>query len=88
MSTRGMGRRGMRSPSWGMATAHSTTVYTTEHFVNGTLMAELFDKQDKELIWRAMGTERVNENPKKRAKDINRIIAYIMREYPAPRLKK
>lgn len=84
----GMNRRGMRSPGWGMGMAHSSTVVTTDHFVEGTLMAELYDKDDKELIWRALGTERVNENPKKRAKDIQRVISYIMNEYPIKPAKK
>lgn len=78
----GMGRRGMRSPGWGWGAAHSTTTVSTEHFVEGTLVVEVFDKDDRELIWRALGTERINENPKKRSKDIKRIIAYIMNEYP------
>jgi len=88
MGGMGMGHRGMRSPGWGWGTTHGTTVITENNYVEGTLVIELFDRTDKKLIWQAMGTQRVNENPDKRAKDIQKKVGLIMRKYPVSPAKK
>ena len=79
---RGMHRRGMRSPGWGWGTAHSTTVITESQYLEGSLIIEAYDPDDKLLIWQAIGTKTVSEDPKKRAKDIPKKVAAIMKEYP------
>ncbi len=84
----GRGHRGMRSPGWGWGSTHSTTVINENNYVEGTLVIELFDRVDKKLIWQAMGTQRVNEDPKKRAKDIQKKVGLIMRKYPVNPVKK
>ena len=78
----GMQRRGMRSPGWGWGTAHSTTVITERQYLEGSLLVEAYDPDDKLLVWQAMGTKTVNEDPKKRAADIPKKVAAIMNEYP------
>ena len=78
----GMNRRGMRSPGWGWGTTHSTTTFNETQFLEGTLMIEMFDPVDKKLIWQAMGTKTIKEDPEKRAKNIPRVVAEIMKKYP------
>jgi hypothetical protein len=76
----------MRSPGWGwgggMGMAQSTTTYNETQYLEGTLMIEMFDRADKKLIWQAVGTKRVAEDPKMREKDIPRKVAAIMNAYP------
>ena len=79
---RGMGRAGMRGPGWGWGTAHSTTVINETQYLQGSLIIEAYDKDDKLLIWQAIGTKTVNEDPQKRARDIPKKVTAIMKKYP------
>jgi len=86
----GMGRRGMRmgGGGMGMGMSQSHTVINETNYIEGTLMVEMFDPDDKKLIWQAIGTKTVNEDPKKREKGIPKKVAAIMNEYPVKPLKK
>ena len=88
----GMGHRGMRSPGWGwgggMSMQQSHTVINETNYIEGTLMIELFDPKDKKLIWQAIGTKTVSEDPKKREKGIPKKVAAIMKVYPVNPIKK
>ena len=87
MGTAGMGRRGMRSPGWGWGMGHSVTHVQETQYVEGSIMIEMFDPDTKHLIWQAIGTKRVTENPQKKAKDIPKKIAAIMYKYPVKRIE-
>lgn len=83
----GMGMaRGMRHPGWGwgggMGMSQSHTTITETSYLKGTLMIELFDPDEKKLIWQAVGTKTVSEDPKKREKGIPKKVAAIMEQYP------
>lgn len=89
MGMGGMGMaRGMRHPGWGwgggmgMGMAQSHTVINESNYIEGTLMIEFFDPEKKMLIWQAIGTKRVNEDPKKREKGIPKKVKAIMKSYP------
>lgn len=87
MGMGGMGMaRGMRHPGWGwgggMGMTQSHTTITETSYVEGTLMIEFFDPINKRLIWQAIGTKTVNDNPQKRANDITKKVAAIMKKYP------
>ena len=91
MGMGGMGMRGMRSPGWGwgggMGMQQSHTVINETDYIEGTLMIELFDPKDKKLIWQAIGTKTVSEDPKKREKGIPKKVAAIMKGYPVQPIK-
>ena len=86
----GMGGRGrgMGSPGWGWGTTHSTTTINETNYLVGTLMIEMFDKDDKMLIWQAIGTKTVSEDPKKRETGIPKKVAAIMNAYPVKPIKE
>ena len=82
------GRGGMQSPGWGWGTTHSTTTINESNYLVGTLMIEMYDKIDQKLIWQAIGTKTVSEDPKKRESGIPKKVAAIMREYPVKPIKE
>ncbi len=82
-----MGPRGMRGPGWGWGTGHSTTTISETDYQVGTLMVEVFDVEEKKLIWQAIGTKTISENPQKRAKEISGTVNAMMRKYPVKPLK-
>jgi hypothetical protein len=83
------GRRGHRGMGgWGAGTTQSHTVINETNYIEGRLMVEMFDVAEKKLIWQAIGTKRVSEDPKKREKGIPNKVAAIMREYPVKPIKE
>jgi hypothetical protein len=50
-------------------------------------MIEMFDRIDKKLIWQAMGTKTIDDDPQKRQKQIPKLVKAIMKEYPVQPMK-
>ena len=88
MNTMGRGRRGMGGPAWGWGATQSHTVVNETNYIEGSLMVEMFDVEDKKLIWQAIGTKRISEDPKKREKGIPNKVAAIMKTYPVKPIKE
>ena len=56
--------------------------------LEGTLVIELYDQVDKKLVWQAVGTKRVSDDRQRRAAEIPKFIAAIMKKYPVKPIKK
>ncbi len=67
---------------WGSGYASSTTTYSQVDYNVGTLVISVFDAKKKELVWEAVGTKTVDDNPKNPETKINAAVAKIMLEYP------
>jgi len=80
----GYGRYYGYGPSygWGGGYSHSTTTYSEREYNVGTLIVSVYDATKKELIWEAVGTKTVDENPKSPESNINAAVTKIMKEYP------
>jgi len=90
-TTTGMGHGGYGGyygygPGWGwgsgMGMSMSTTTVQEYNYTVGTLVIDVYDKEDEKLIWESIGTGTVNDNPQKRNKNRPKIIAQIMAQYP------
>ena len=88
MNTMGRGHRGMGGPAWGWGATQSHTVVNETNYIEGRLMVEMFDVEDKKLIWQAVGTKRISEDPKKREKGIPNKVSAIMKTYPVKPIKE
>ena len=69
-------------PSYGWGGGHSTTTYSERDYNEGTLIVSVYDAKKKELIWEAVGTKTVDEDPKSPEENIQKAVAKIMLEYP------
>ena len=88
----GMGRYGMRGYGgyygygpgygWGGGYAQSTTTYTDRDYTVGTLIISAYDASKKTLIWEAVGTKTIDEDPKTPEENIQKAVAKIMEQYP------
>ena len=67
---------------WGGGHSQSTTTYSEHEYNVGTLIVSVYDATRKELIWEAIGTKTVDEDPKSPESNINAAVAKIMVEYP------
>ena len=90
MGMGGWGRAGMMGPGWGWGMGHSTsqTRVTEQQYLEGTLVAEVYDTKLKNLVWMAVGTSsNLSKDPKKREKNIPKAIASMMKDYPVQPIK-
>jgi hypothetical protein len=69
-------------PGWGWGYGYTTTRYQEYDYVVGTLVIDIFDHQQKKLIWQGVGTKTVDEKPNNREYGINKAVRGIMSKYP------
>lgn len=69
-------------PGWGWGYGYATTSYQEYDYVVGTLVVDIFDHQDKALIWQGVGSQVVDEKPNNREYGIKRAVRGIMSKYP------
>jgi len=73
---------------WGMGMGSSTTSYSQNDYLEGTVVIDFYDNNTKKLVWQGIITQTVTENPKKRDKNIPKAVAKLMYKYPVKPIKK
>jgi hypothetical protein len=74
-------------PGWGWGYGYSTTTYQEYDYLVGTLVIDIFDHQQKSLIWQGVGSKTVDGDPDTREKNIQHAVKAIMANYPVKPLK-
>jgi len=69
-------------PGWGWGPSYSTTTVSTYDYNVGTLVVDVFDKANEQLIWESAGQGTIDDNPQNRDKTIPKSVAKIMSAYP------
>ncbi len=76
-------------PGWGYGPGFggpymgtSTTTISNVNYTVGTLVCDVFDANDKKLIWEGVGSKTVDDNLETRDKNIPKAVAAIMAQYP------
>ena len=64
---------------WG---GSSTTSYSENDYLKGTLVMDVFDEQSGDQIWQGVLTGTVPEKPEKREKSIPKTVAALMKKFP------
>ncbi|MHA7099066.1 DUF4136 domain-containing protein [Roseivirga pacifica] len=67
---------------WGAMPLTATTQYTEYDYRVGTLVIDMYDNDEKELIWQGVISSTVKENPKNREKRIQRRVAKLFKQIP------
>ena len=67
---------------WGWGAGHSTTTYTQDDYVQGTLVVDVYDNTSGDLIWQGVGTKTIEEKAEKREKTIPKVVAAVMNKFP------
>ena len=65
-----------------MGMGQSTTTYNESDYLVGTLVCDVFDAKTKQLVWQSVGKGTVDENPNNNEKNIPKVVAKIMYDYP------
>ncbi len=79
----GMGYGGM-----GYGGGSSSTTYSENDYLEGTLVVDVFDKAEKKMIWQSVGQKTVEENPEKAERNTPKVAAAIMKPFPIKPLDK
>jgi hypothetical protein len=78
-------RYGRRGRGWG--NGYSTTTFTENDYLKGTLVMDVFDGESQELIWQAVATGTIKEKPEKREKSIPKTVSKLMKKFPIAKVK-
>jgi hypothetical protein len=80
--------RGYRRGGWGWGAGHSTTNYSEEDYLEGTMVLDVYDGSSKDLVWQSVGVKTVEEKPEKREKSIPKSVKKLMKKFPIQPVKK
>ena len=69
-------------PGYGWGGGHSTTTYNEYDYTDGTLIVSVYDAEKKQLIWEAIGSKTIDENPKDPDAKIAKAAEKMMYDYP------
>ena len=69
-------------PGYGWGGGHSTTTISEYDYKVGTLVCDVFDAEEKKLIWEGIASGTIKENPDKREKSIPMAVKKLMVKFP------
>lgn len=72
---------------WGGWGGPSSVTYNTYVTKEGTLVVELADAKNKQLLWRGSATDTISDNSNKNINNLNKAITKLFQKYP-PQEKK
>lgn len=75
----GYGRYRRYGGGWG---GSSTTSYSENDYLKGTIVMDVFDEQSGDQIWQGVAAGTVQEKPEKREKSIPKTVAALMKKFP------
>lgn len=73
-------RGGWYGPSGTTTTGQTSTIYT------GQLVLDMYDSQNRDLIWRGVVSKTIDPEakPEKQEKNLNKAVAKLLKNYPPP----
>lgn len=73
--------RGSQS-GWGWKNGHSTSPYSKNYYIKGTLVMDVYDNKTNLLIWQSVASDVIKEDAEKRKKKIPKAVKKMMYKYP------
>lgn len=67
---------------WGAWGGPTTTTYNTWVTKIGTLVVEMSDPKQKDLLWRGSATDTISDNSNKNIKNLDNAVAKLFKNYP------
>ncbi len=74
-------------PGWGWGPGFSTSTIHAVDYKTGTLICSVYDAKKKQLIWEGVISGTLSDDPAVRAKNIPKMVSYLMRKYPVKPVK-
>jgi len=73
---------------WGYWGGPNSVTYNTYVTKMGTLVVEIADAKNKQLLWRGDATDTISDNSNKNINNLNKAVAKLFQKYPPPQGKK
>jgi len=70
------------SPGWGWGGGYAATSYTTQDYVTGTLVVDIFDESTKKLAYQVVGSGTVESDAEKRQRNTGTVMNYLFKDFP------
>lgn len=67
---------------YGDASTYFGIHYSDDDYSEGTLVVDVFSKENKKLIWQGVATKKFEQNPKDPEGNLRRVAAAIMKDFP------
>jgi Domain of unknown function (DUF4136) len=67
---------------WGYWGGPTTTTYNTWVTKIGTLVVEISDPKEHDLLWRGSATDTISDNSNKNIKTLDKAVAKLFKDYP------
>lgn len=71
----------------GIGMGTSTTTYSENDYLEGTLVLDVYDTDSKKMIWQSVGQKTIEENPKNRERNVAYVAEKIMKPFPIEPVK-
>lgn len=65
---------------WGFGPDYATT--TVETYTVGTLVVDLFDTQNKQVVWWSSASDTVSSEPEKNVKKLDKVVEKMFKDFP------
>lgn len=75
------------NPGWGWGGGYAATGYTTQDYVNGTLVIDMFDESTKKLAWQVVGSGQVEGDIDRRERNTERVFNYLFKDFPKEKIE-
>jgi hypothetical protein len=66
----------------GVGMGTSTTSYSENDYLEGTLVLDVYDTKTKKLVWQSVGQKTIDENPKNAEKNTAYVAQKMMKPFP------
>jgi len=75
------------NPGWGWGGGYTATTYSSQDYINGTLVIDIFDEKTKDLAWQVVGSGTVESDPERRERNTERVMSYLFKDFPKEKIK-
>jgi len=72
----------------GVGMGTSTTNYSENDYLEGTLVLDVYDTKTKKMIWQSVGQKTIDENPKNAERNVAYVAEKMMKPFPVEPVKE
>jgi hypothetical protein len=72
----------------GVGMGTSTTTYSENDYLEGTLIVDVYDTKTKKMIWQSVGQKTIDDNPKNADRNVAYVAEKMMKPFPIEPVKE
>lgn len=76
------------NPGWGWGGGYASTTYSSQDYINGMLVVDIFDEKTKKLVFQVVGSGTVESDQDRRERNTGRVMNYLFQDFPKEKIKE